>query len=292
MSTVWARCEGAFIGHAIASQYDPSIFMALNVAESLIQFKEYNGPDILARHLYLYHTKRCEVGEITKYIYQAASTSINSQSPTSRETFCFNPSKINGFVQSAHDRTGGYTASCGPAQRSYPLAFCAYITDDNLVDITMQEARLTHQSPIAGQVAVIVNSICRSLLRNHNWQAAVNSAFTQARLHDDVKNILMRHGRWPNPLVETHPAYAPTILNSVLHYVSASRSVTEALELAKYAKNKTYCLPIVGILAGARWGVSEDMYKSHIDNADLTAMRTAANKLINLWPVSRTDVSV
>ncbi|UJR08278.1 hypothetical protein I4U23_012550 [Adineta vaga] len=293
MTTVWARCEGAFMGHAIASQYDSSIFMALNVGESLCTCKEYNGPDILSKHLYLYHTKRYEVGEITKYIHQEALTHINTRSSTiTQESFRFNQSTIDELVQSAHQKSDGHTASIGPAQRSYPLAFCAYINDEDLADVTMSEAKLTHHSPLAGQVATIVNLICRSLLRNRNWSDSVNAAFTEANLHDDVKNVLMRHRRWPNPINETHPAYAPTILNAALHYVATSRSTEEAIEAAAYAKHKDYCTPIVGILAGARWGVPEKMFKDHKDTSSLVALRTTANRLINLWSTNPCDISV
>ena len=39
MLSIDARCNGAFIGHAIASNYDPSISMAINVTDSLVERK-------------------------------------------------------------------------------------------------------------------------------------------------------------------------------------------------------------------------------------------------------------
>ncbi|CAF3422424.1 unnamed protein product, partial [Rotaria sp. Silwood2] len=140
MMNVYTRCEGALIGHAIASQYDPSILMALNVSESLLKCKEFNGPDILSRHLYLYHTKKCEIGEITKYIYQELIKRNSSQSTLTLENFRFDQSMIDEIVKLADEKFDGHTAACSPAQRSYPLAFCQYISDDDLFDFTMLEA--------------------------------------------------------------------------------------------------------------------------------------------------------
>ncbi|CAF4208596.1 unnamed protein product, partial [Rotaria sp. Silwood2] len=87
MMNISTRCQGAFIGHAIASQYDPSTLMALNVSESLLECQKFDGPDILSRHLYLYHTKKCEIGEITKFIYQELIKRNGSQSNLTLENF-------------------------------------------------------------------------------------------------------------------------------------------------------------------------------------------------------------
>jgi ADP-ribosylglycohydrolase len=291
MTTILTRCEGAFVGHAIASQYDPSIFMALNVSDSLLDCREFNGSDILSRHLYLYHTKKCEIGEITKYIYQEALKHNNTQSSITREHFRFDQSIIDETVKSAEKKYDGRTAGCSPAQRSYPLAFCAYISDNDLVDCTLSEAKLTHYSSLAGEVALVVNLICRSLLKNTDWNDAVNAAFTMPNLHEDIKNVLLRYRRWPNPAVETHAAYAPTVLNAALHYVESSRNPAQAIANA-YAKDKHYCTPIVGILAGARWGIPEQMFKDNINDSKLKTIRETANKLINLWNIKLDAVSV
>lgn len=284
------RCEGAFIGHAIASQYDPSIYLAENVGNSLLDCKTFDGSDILSRHLYLYHTKPCEIGEVTKYIYQQAIQYISGKPALSRESFCFNQSVIDEIVQSTDKKCDGYTAACGPAQRSYPLAFCSFISDHDLFDYTKHEAKLTHYSPLAGQVAGIVNLICRSLLNNKTWSESINSAFAEPQLHDDIKSIYGRHHRWPKPTTETHPAYAPTVLNAALHYVATSENATQAI-LKAQTNEKVYCRPIVGILAGARWGIPIEMYKNNINDLQLKTLRETASKLSNLWQIKYDSAS-
>ncbi|CAF2119903.1 unnamed protein product [Rotaria magnacalcarata] len=282
MMNALTRCEGAYIGHAIASQYDPSIYMSLNVSDSLLACQKFDGPDILSRHLYLYHTQRYEIGETTKYIYQEALVRIGTRTSPTRENFLFKQSCIDEMVQIAHKKCDGLTAGCGPAHRSYPLAFCHFISDDDLYEYSTLEAQLTHYSPLAGQVAGIVNVICRSLLKNKSWDDAVNLAFSAPRLHKDVQQIYGRHHRWSNPAVETHAAYAPTVLNNALHHVAASKNASQAMAKAD-GKEKFYSLPIVGVLAGAYWGISAELFKDNIDDSKLKRLRDAAAKLSSFW---------
>ena len=292
MLTKSTRCEGAFIGHALASKYDPSVFMAVNVSQSLIEQKKFDGSDILARHLHLYHTQKCEIGEITKYIYQQAIQKKTGQEGNNltRNDFRFDQTTIDGFVQLTDKQFGGNTSGCGPAQRSYPLAFSTLISDDDLYDITMFEARLTHFSPIAGQVAGIVNRICRFLLKNQTWSDALRSAFVVANLHPDVIAIFSRHGRFVAPVEEKHPAYAPTVLNAALHYVTrasnAEAAIAEALKNGKY-----YCAPLVGILAGVRWGIPIEFFQHDVNDRKLIMIRETASALSDFSKTKSENVS-
>ncbi|CAF5090927.1 unnamed protein product, partial [Rotaria sp. Silwood1] len=154
--------------------------------------------------------------------------------------------------------------------------------DDDLFDCTMLEAKLTHYSPIAGQVAGIINLICRSLINNVNWDEAVSSAFATPRLHNDVQSILLRHHRWADPAVETHVAYAPTVLHAALHHIAISKNAAQAMASVD-SKNKVYCLPIIGILAGARWGIPLETYKDNINDSQLVTLREASTKLTATW---------
>lgn len=283
MTTKAVRCEGAFLGHALASGYDPSIYLALNISDSLIEKKTFDGPDVLSRYLYFYHTKRCEIGEMTKCIYeQAVQSKAQGRQNLARDDFRMNQSMIDGFVQLADKNFNGNTSGCGPAQRSYPLAFCSFISDEDLYDFTVAEAKLTHFSPIAGQVAGIVNRICRSLLKNQNWSIAVNTAFTIGNLHPDVTGVFARYSRFATPAIEVHPAYAPTVLNAALHYVSRTNNAQTAIvEAMKHGK--PYCVSMVGILAGARWGIPVEMFQTRIKDEQTVLLRETASALSSFW---------
>jgi hypothetical protein len=101
--------------------------MATNISDSLLERKQFDGPDILSRYLYLYHTKHYEIGETTKYLYQIALNNIQTagnNSSITRQDLLLNENTINEYVKITDDKLGGYTAACGPAQRSFPPALC------------------------------------------------------------------------------------------------------------------------------------------------------------------------
>ncbi|CAF2511623.1 unnamed protein product [Rotaria sp. Silwood2] len=72
------------------------------------------------------------------------------------------------------------------------------------------------------------------------------------------------------------------LLNTALHYVSVSKNAAQAMANAD-GKNKHYYLPIVGILAGARWGIPVETYKDNINDAQLITLRETCTKLSTTW---------
>jgi hypothetical protein len=193
-------------------------------------------------------------------------------------------------VKITDNKLGGCTAGYGPAQRSFPLVLCSSIDDDDMFDLSMKEAALTHYSPLAGKVADIVNVICRALLKNSTWYDAVQLIFSMPRLHPDIKNISLHYGRPPHPFVKTHIAYAPTVLNAAVHYVTNSKNSMGAIRTA-VTNDQYYCAPIVGILAGVLGDISLDMYKDRIDDAQVTTIHDLSNKLSSQWPSKHDSVT-
>jgi ADP-ribosylglycohydrolase len=57
---------------------------------------------------------------------------------------------------SLDDQAGGMTAGCNPAHRCAPLAMAPFVPDEELAERALQEARLTHHHPLAGDVAAAV----------------------------------------------------------------------------------------------------------------------------------------
>ncbi|CAF4692033.1 unnamed protein product, partial [Rotaria magnacalcarata] len=80
-------------------------------------------------------------------------------------------------VRSAHDKLKGFSGGCAPAQRSFPLGCCSWINENDLYQIVCNEANLTHFCPTAEQASGVVNLICRRLIKDDSWGAAVNNAF-------------------------------------------------------------------------------------------------------------------
>lgn len=289
MSNSQTRCDGIFVGHAIASNFDTSAWMALELSESLLELKRFDGPNILSRYLYTYHNNHYDLGETMRAAYEDFKDRI--QFPTriartiNRENLLFDRSIIEETVKAADERLNGRTAGCGPVHRSFPLALCPWIDDDDLFSISKQEAKLTHYNPLAGEVAGIVNLICRSLLKNQSWYDAVQSAFTAPGLHDEISNIQVRFTRQSTSSSTMPPAYVANALHEALHCVTNANSLAEILKQPQ-KKISFYSLPIIGVLSGARWGVPVDMFRDKVDNPQLKKIRETATKFSNQWPAT------
>ncbi|CAF3718040.1 unnamed protein product [Rotaria magnacalcarata] len=285
MTSIHACCDGMFIGHALVSNFDDSSHMTLQLSESLLELKRFDGPNVLSRYLYLYHTQKYDLGETTKIVYESLQNRVQNESqrsPVSCQSFLFDQSIIDETAKLTDSILGNKTAGCGPASRSFPLALCHWIDDDDLFDISKKEATLTHHNRLAGEVAGIVNLICRSLLRNKTWQEAVQSAFLAPSLHDDVSAVCLRYGRSMSSNVNVHPAYAPRVLLEALQYVANSHNLTEALQNLNVKKN-FYALPIIGVLLGARWGIPLEIFEDKLDDPRLKTIRDIANKFSREW---------
>lgn len=72
-------------------------------------------------------------------------------------------------VERVHEQSGGMTAGCNPAHRCAPLATASFLADGDLAGCALREARLTHQHPLAGDVAAAVAVLCRTLIRGGPW---------------------------------------------------------------------------------------------------------------------------
>jgi ADP-ribosylglycohydrolase len=239
----------------------------------------------MSRYLYSYHTKKYDLGETTKIVYESLKSRVQNESqrsPVNRESFLFDQSIIDETAKLTDSTLGNKTAGCGPASRSFPLALCHWIDDDDLFGISKKEATLTHHHRLAGEVAGIVNLICRSLLRNKPWQVAVQSAFLAPSLHDDVSDVCLRYGRSMNSNVNVHPAYAPRVLLEALQYVTNWDNLTEALRNLNVKKN-FYALPIIGVLLGARWGIPLEIFQDKINDPRLKTIRDIANNFSRGW---------
>ncbi|CAF0923195.1 unnamed protein product [Rotaria sp. Silwood1] len=138
--------------HIITSQFDVSCHMALQLSECLLELKSFDESNIMSRHLYLYHTKKYELGETMKFIYENLKDKIQNYHEhlsVCREDFLFDQLTIDETVKLTDKKLGGYTGGCGPAHRSFFLALCPWIDDDDLYNISKKEATLTYFNPLA-----------------------------------------------------------------------------------------------------------------------------------------------
>jgi ADP-ribosylglycohydrolase len=260
MAESFDRCENVMLGHALANGCQASTHLALLLSKSLCKSKKFDPSDVMSRYLYLYHDSKCNIGEATKLVYEELKASLTTTSDTlTRKHFIFPMEKIYNASHSAHDKLKGLSAGCNPAQRSFPLAFCPWINDENLFQLSCDEARLTHFSNIAGQVSGLINLICRRLLKGDQWNDAVKTGFATApNLLGEIREIQTRYEHDAVLKSQGHSAYAPNAFHTSLYCVTHADSFENALESAKKIE-KNHCPTLVGILAGTRWVVPQSM---------------------------------
>ena len=252
------KCKNIMLGHAVADDCRISTYLAIQLSKSLRKTKRFDASDIMARYLYVYHTSQTEMSASTKLVYEELKASLPKQPETfKREHFYFPVDTIYNASQIAHDKLKGLSGGCNPAQRSFPLALCPWITDENLFQYSCAEARLTHYSSTAGQVAGVSNLICRYLLNGMSWSDATKTAFSiTTNLLGEIQEIEKHFSLDEYIKPSKHPAYGPSTLYTSLFCVSQANSFENAIMLAT-KKESEYCIPIVGILAAARWPVQK-----------------------------------
>ncbi|CAF0752966.1 unnamed protein product [Didymodactylos carnosus] len=286
MSTILDRLEGALVGHALCDRFNASTKMAFQLGESLMELKEFDSSDVLSRYLWLYHTStnNCDMGEIIKLVYHDLVSQIKTKknNKITQQDFKFHVQQINATSEKVNEKLHGLTAGCNPAHRSYPIALYSSIHNDDVFDISKQEACLTHYSPEAGQVSGIVNLICRSLIIGQTWDSAVNNAFCVPNLSTDIQQIVSYHGRSSHIFEAKPSAYAPKVLKIALDCVKNSKFFKDAYERI-YRIDNIYAPPIVGILAGAQWGLTSMLNMINDSDQSLSAIRKMANELAQPW---------
>lgn len=264
MDKVLDICDNAMVGHAAVDDWRASTHLALLLSKSLCKSKRFDASDIMSRYLNLYHVSKCNMGETTKLVYEELLASVPmTPSTITRKNFIFTVEKIYDASQSAHNKLNGLSGGCNPVQRSFPLAFCPWIADEKLFYISCAEARLTHYSPSAGQVAGVMNVICRRLLKGDDWDKAVKTAFSSTpNMLDEIHEIrqLYEQDQFVKPT--GHPAYAPNTLYTALYCVGQANSFSNALERADQIEGD-YCPLLVAVLAGSRWPVPQSLLAEH-----------------------------
>jgi ADP-ribosyl-[dinitrogen reductase] hydrolase len=219
-TTAEDRCRGVLVGLAAGDRIGGPIRMAVRLAESLLDCGGFNSADILKRYLAWWREGAFDTWPVSDRAFALIAAGMPVQEATAQ----------------VHREFGGKTAGCNPAHRSSPLSMLAAIPDEDLATCAMTEAHLTHHDPVAGEIAAMVNKLCRALIRGDAWD-----------------NALFRHQNGPG----NNGGFAPDVLRTALYFVGSSACFTEALETSlAFAGAANYCPVLVGAIAGARWGAS------------------------------------
>lgn len=248
------RCRGVLLGLAAGDRNGGPIRMALRLAESLIDCGGFDPSDVLGRYLRWWREGAFDTGPVSARALELQAAGMPVLEATAQ----------------VHLEFGGKTAGCNPAHRSGPLAMLASLADADLAGCAVAEARLTHHDPLAGEVAAVVTSLCRSLIRGDPWDLALQGCGEFAG----------REGPGNNG------GFAPDVLRAALHFVGTSACFTDALERSlAFAGPSNYCPVLVGAIGGARWGASAIPPPALAHVEILPRVEAAANGLAAGWTV-------
>ena len=207
MSDLFDKCQSAMLGHVLVNHFQAATHMAIELSKSLQKLEQFDETDVMLRYLTLREKSEFQMGEVVDKVYENLTSNRTS---SDKEPFRF-PDQA---VQSAYEQLRGLSAGCNPAQRSYPLALCQQINDEELFEISCAEAQLTHLNGQAGQVSGIINLILRRLIKGDSWDQAVDFAFENAPsdLAGDIREIRERYTNDHLLSPYTDLRYAPNVL--------------------------------------------------------------------------------
>lgn len=209
--------------------------MAGMLAESLEVCHGFDAEDVFQRYLAWWQAEGFDTGPVAAQVFELV---LSGESRTVA-------------VARVHDALGGRTAGCNPAHRIAPLAASPYVADDQLVIAAMNEARLTHFAPLAGDVAAGVAVLIRLLLRGEPWPIALQKAAvgrmepTRQAFTSNTGDFLRAGG------------FAPDVLRAAIHFLDRHPTFEAALTSAlKFAGPTNYCPVLVGAIGSVRYRTS------------------------------------
>jgi len=154
------RVEGILLGLAAGDRNGGPIRMAVRLAESLIGCGNVDVDDIGERYLDWWHNGAFDTGPTAARVFGLVDSGLPFRTAT----------------RVVHLEARGETSGCNPAHRSAPLAMMPGLSTPRLADFAKVEAALTHQSPLSGDIASAVVTICSELVRGAVWEDAVEAA--------------------------------------------------------------------------------------------------------------------
>lgn len=184
----------------------------------------------------------------------------------------FKKSPINAGINSAH--------------RAAPIAMAKFINDNDILRITKDESSITHFNSISIQVAQIVTTILRALIRGDTWEESVQKAKHIDGLSEDVKKAFDE----PKDVSKlSKGGYAPKVLEAALYFVGQNPEPDKAIANSlKFAGADNFCPVLVGAFCGARAGRNEFLKCARTELQE-TSMKMqkriekVVNQLSDMW---------
>jgi len=256
------RVEGILIGLAAGDRNGGPIRMAVRLAESLIGCGNVNVDDIAERYLDWWHKGAFDTGPTAARVFGLVDSGL----------------PFRAAARQVHVEARGQTSGCNPAHRSAPLAMMPGLSTDRLADFAKMEGTLTHHSPLSGDIAAAVVTICSELVRGAVWKEAVEAACVRGT--PETQTALTNH----QPGSLDPGGFVPDVLAAAAHFVGTSGTFNTALDASlSFAGGANYSPVLVGSMGGARWGASS-IADTMLDHCDiLPRVRLVAATLASRW---------
>ena len=219
------RVAGVLVGLAAGDENGGPTEMAVRLAESLLERRCYDPDDVFDRYLDWHREGSYDTGPVTGRVLGHALRGT----PRAHAV-----EQVDGELK-------GMTAGCNAAHRAGVLAMASWLEISSLVEAARDEARLTHQHPIAADTAAAVAVRCRDEIMGRSRFAPRHLAMVAERLHPEVKEAVLG----PRPSMQqlldpSSPArsdlhrdgYSPGTLHAALAFSATARDPAEALAAA------------------------------------------------------------
>lgn len=256
------RARGILLGFLMGDRNGGPIQMALELAASLRRLGRFSLNDVRLRYLTWFLREGTDTGPVSARVFELISFGVDAGDAVAR----------------VHRELGGLTAGCNPAHRAAPLAMCSFIADDDLAATAVQEAKLTHEHRLAGDVSAAVVVLCRALIRGAAWSEALEVAAvdrqpaTQTAMLLAIRPVLKSGG------------FALDVLRAGIFFVDRYSSFEAALsEALRFAGPANYCPVLVGSIAGARWGAPEIVIDGYPRRDILMRALEVSQELTSQW---------
>jgi len=209
--------EGIKVGDQIGGPYELSKI----VNSSLVACKGFNKKDLTARYLKWWETDAFDTGPTFASVFNNITKGIDHIEA----------------VKKVHYSLNGNTAGCGPAHRILPLAGFLDIPDNRLIEITKEEAEITHFHPDAGNGSAILVMLCRYLIEGQTIEEAKKSLANNDYLNKSWEKVLS---------AKVLPdGYVFNVIKSALYFLDQKDALNKSI---KFAGPANYCPVIVGAI--------------------------------------------
>lgn len=226
--------DNLFVTMRKADQNGGPTNMAFRLAGSILQKEGFDIDDIKNRYISWYRRDGYDCGSTADRVFKLVEKGIDFHKASEQVDYELN----------------GRTAGCGPAHRAAPLAILD-VNDKELVNITIQEAKLTHWHPLAADVSVVTVLLCRKLFQGDDWHAAL--MFARNGRMVETQSALERHDIGDLKA----DGYGPNVLAAAVYFLMNADNLDEAIKRSiDFAGPANYCPVLVASIGSAKWNDS------------------------------------